>query len=92
MSKVFCMENERNAYTYNVLILTSQYFLNRRVARGCGGGGGLSCIMLDPPCNSVYAAKRLNKPIIIIIIIIMLTLYPPSPMHREKISHHRSRE
>ena len=86
------MENERNAYTYNVLILTSQYFLNRRVARGCGGGGDLSCIMLDPPCNSVYAAKRLNKPIIIIIIIIMLTLYPPSPMHREKISHHRSRE
>ena len=40
MSKVFCMENERNAYTYNVLILTSRYFLNRRVARGCGGGGG----------------------------------------------------
>ena len=92
------MENERNAYTYNVLILTSRYFLNRRVARGCvgggrgcGGGRDLSCIMLDPPCNSVYAAKRLNKPIITIIII-MLTLYPPSPMHREKISHHRSRE
>ena len=39
MSKVFCMENERNAYTYNVLILTSQYFLNRRVARGVWGGG-----------------------------------------------------
>ena len=56
-----------------------------------GGGRDLSCIMLDPPCNSVYAAKRLNKPIITIIIIV-LTLYPPSPMHREKISHHRSRE
>ena len=38
MSKVFCIENERNAYTYNVLTLTSQYFHIRRVARGCVGG------------------------------------------------------
>ena len=47
MSKVFCMENERNAYTYNLLILTSQYFHNRMVARVCvwGGGGGGGPVM-----------------------------------------------